>query len=100
MYIITDNDTNRIIAIGELIQYQENDYPIVQDTNGNICAYPTTFLTGYEIEEIPEEIESEKYCYNIEQGFYINENYNEQITPYGINKKLYDKIIADYINKQ
>lgn len=43
-------------------------------------AVPPEFVKNiFEVNDIPEYVQEEKYCYSEENGFYINENYEEPI---------------------
>ena len=75
MKIVTYHD-NRVAAIRENIDYEVNGNVLLGDGTG-IAA---TLVKGvYEVDEVPEEIVAEKYCYAEESGFYINEDYKEPI---------------------
>lgn len=73
MKIVTYKD-NRIGAIREEISYEENGNVLI----GNNEAIGFWLVGGiYDVAEIPEGVEEEKYCYTEEKGFYKNENYVE-----------------------
>ena len=79
MYILTNanqENENAIMFISETIARQEGtDYYLV---NNDSVAIPPQFIKGvFEVEEIPEGVESEKYCYTEADGFYKNPNYVE-----------------------
>lgn len=75
MKIVTYHD-NRIAAIRKEISYEVNGNVLLGDGTG-IAA---NLVKGvHEVEEIPEGIKEEKYCYTEEKGFYLNENYIEPI---------------------
>ena len=89
-YIITEKETDRIIAMGKELSVQENGYwwLILSDV-----AYPNTFCFAYDANgqiantidpstigepiEIPVGVKAEKYCYTPERGFYENPDYVE-----------------------
>ena len=73
-YIITVEEDNRILAIGNQFDYLDNGYPRIIETN---TAYPIDLVNVYEVESIPQYVETEKYCYDLENGFYENPNYEE-----------------------
>lgn len=98
MYIITDTDSARLIAMGTFKEYWPNGYPIITDASGNDCAYPTNFTTMHEVEDIPEDVVPEKYCYTPEDGFCKNLDYVEP-NPYGIPEELVDRIKNDAISE-
>ena len=77
MRIITDTETSILIAIGTFKEYWDNGYPIITDSNGNDCAYPTNDTTMYEVDSVPDGVEPGKYCYTSERGFFENPNYVE-----------------------
>lgn len=69
MYIITEKEENRIINFGKELDYLENGYPRLVEEN---ISFPNEMVNIYELNEIPENIEVEKYCYTEEKGFYKN----------------------------
>ena len=77
MYIITDNE-NKIIAISETIGYQANGNVLVNNDNLAIAKILVKEVT--EVQEIPENIVENKYCYTKEKGFYKNADYQEHYT--------------------
>lgn len=83
MYILTNSNKENedaIMFITEKVGVQEGTgYHLLENEN---VAIPTEFVKGiYEVEEIPEGVETEKYCYTVEKGFYENENFVEYKTP-------------------
>lgn len=74
MYLICNKEDNRIFETGQELDYLSNGYPRLIDKN---IAFPTEMVNVYEVAEIPENVEAEKYCYTEEKGFYENENYRE-----------------------
>lgn len=75
MKIVTYHD-NRVAAIREEIDYEVNGNVLLGDGTG----IASTLVKGvYEVDEVPEEIVAEKYCYTKESGFYLNKNYVEPI---------------------
>lgn len=95
MHIITDNESNRLLAVGVLKEYWPNGYPVITDEYGNNCAYPTDSTSVYEV-EVPEGVKREKNCYTPEKGFYENPNWAEP-NPYGISDELVAQIKNDTI---
>lgn len=77
MYIVTDNE-NKIIAISETIGYQSNGNVLVD--NDNLAIAKILVKDVIEVQEIPENVVENKYCYTEEKGFYKNENYQEYYT--------------------
>lgn len=98
MRIITDTETSILIAIGTFKEYWDNGYPIITDSNGNDCAYPTNDTTMHEVDSVPDCVEPEKFCYSTDAGFYENPNYIEP-KPYGIPDDLVEKIKNDAISE-
>lgn len=75
MKIVTYHD-NRIGAIRENIEYEVNGNVLLGDGTG----IASNLVKGvYEVEEIPEGVKEEKYCYTEEKRFYLNDNYVEPI---------------------
>lgn len=94
MYLITTKDDNRIMMMGEVLDYMSNGYPRLVNEN---VAFPTDMVNVYEASEVPQEIKIEKYCYTEAKGFYINPNYVEPdpTNTYGIPDETYHAIIND-----
>lgn len=76
MYIITNKEDNRIFEIARAVDYLSNGYPRIIEKN---LAFPTEMINVFEVEEVPKNVEREKYCYTEEQGFYENVNYKEPV---------------------
>lgn len=73
MYILV-KENNVISEISETLNRQEgtNHYLINNDT----LAIPEQFIKSvYEVNDVPSNVEPEKYCYTKKDGFYKNENY-------------------------
>jgi len=88
MKIVTYHD-NRIASIRENIEYEVNGNVLLGDGTG----IASTLVKGvYEVDEVPEEIVTEKYCYTEESGFYINKNYKEPIDESAEIKKLQEQV--------
>lgn len=74
MFIITDNN-NKIMHISETIGYQNNGNVLI---NNDSQAIAKNLVKGvFEVENISEGIETDKYCYTEEKGFYENVDYTE-----------------------
>lgn len=75
MYILERED-NIIMHISETLARQEiTNYYLIN--YGNI-AVPTQFVQNiFEVAEVPDYVEPEKYCYNETKGFFFNEHYRE-----------------------
>ena len=89
-YIITDKSDNRIIAMGAVLDTQNNGNWWLKNEN---TAFPNTICYAYDADgqiaetdgskpanigepiEIPEGVEIEKYLYTAENGFVENPNY-------------------------
>lgn len=93
MFLITIKDDNTIVGIGEKISYLTNGYPKLVDEN---IAFPDWMVNICNLNEIPNHVTVDKYCYTIEDGFYENPNYNEPNNSFGISNELYDAIIDEY----
>lgn len=74
MYILT-NKNDVVFHISETKNYQSNGNVLVDSDTLAISKYLVKDV--FEVEEIAEEIEVQKYCYTAEKGFYKNENYRE-----------------------
>ena len=75
MYVLTDKD-DKIIEISNSYKLDEEHRNIELD-NHNIAYGPDEKNNVYEVEEVPQEVVANKYCYTEEKGFYKNENYKE-----------------------
>lgn len=77
MYIITVNKDKRITNISTSIEYETNGN-IILDNGTQIGCFKEVKV--HEVEEIPEGVTVEKYCYTEGEGFYKNPNYQEYIS--------------------
>lgn len=86
MYLIVVKDDNRILEIGKQVDYLDNGYPRLIEKN---IAFSNEDVDVYEVQELPDYVEVEKYCYDGE-NFYENENYvePEQERPQEFDKQL------------
>lgn len=89
MYIVTSRKDNRILLSGKELGYQKNGYPVLVDKE---TSFPSDMVDIYEIDYIPEEVDYERYCYNSDDGFYINPNWVEITNQYGISDEVYRQI--------
>lgn len=83
-YILVDKD-KVIKAISNNIEVKSDRYLLVEERVEIFKDYPTQDIEGnvehnyinvYQV-EVPENIVTEKYCYDETNGFYKNENYVE-----------------------
>ena len=78
MFILTNE--NVVFACGEAIEKGRWENDLSMDTyrikNGDDYQYAVIANFGlYEVEELPADFESNKYCYTAELGFYENFDY-------------------------
>ena len=95
MYLITVKDDNRIMMMGEALDYMSNGYPRLVNEN---VAFVKEDVNVHEVAEVPSEVIPEKYCYTAEQGFYLNPDWVEPdpTNTYGVPDDVYHAIIDDY----
>ena len=75
MYLL-EKEKNIIMHITETLERQEiNNYYLIK--NGTIAVPPEFVENLFEVQELPEYVEEEKYCYTEEKGFFKNEDYEE-----------------------
>ncbi len=74
MYILT-NKNDVVFHISETKSYQKNGNILVD--NDTLAIPPILIKEIFEVSEILSEIQTYKYCYTAEKGFYKNENYKE-----------------------
>lgn len=92
--IIVEKSKNALVGIGIFKGYLDNGYPIITDTDGIDCAYPSDLVVMYKNVVIPDGVQQSKYCYTEEKGFYENPEYEEPEAPditntYGISDETY-----------
>lgn len=97
MRILTNNDV--VFIKGESIERGKWENDPTAETyrikDGNAYQYAVIADFGlYEIEAIPEDFESNKYCYTKTEGFYLNPDYKEPTDPY---QQGYDQAVLDMI---
>lgn len=74
MYIVTDkNDV--VFYMSESLDYQSNGNLLVD--NGALAIAKYLVKDVFEVEDVPNGGEVQKYCYTEDKGFYKNENYKE-----------------------
>ena len=86
MYILT-NHKNVILDISKILIEKEDRYATdnfeimkeykTQNIDGTITV---DAINAFEVQEISENIEIEKYCYTENDGFYKNPDYKEEYT--------------------
>ena len=67
----------------------------VTDENGVEHYAVTNGYSVYEVESIPEDFSTIKYCYNVQNGFYINPNYVDPESNIEKAKSLITKFYED-----
>ena len=74
MYILIAKITNEVLVISETLERTEDNIIV----NEGLLAVPEKFVKKVlKLEEIPEGLEINKYCYTDAKGFYLNPNYKE-----------------------
>lgn len=96
MYIVTSKKDNIVINFGELIEYQSNGYPKLINED---VAFPNNFVNIHEVNIMPKDIQSVKYCYTEQDSFYLNPNWKDTNNPYGIPNETYEEIRQDIVNE-
>lgn len=103
MFIITDNRTNTVIAVGKHLDYiKENNYPVLVDENIAFHPNEINIYEGNCTDVSFEDIYRGKFCYNHVNGFYENPRYVspedaiKQTTEYQAG---YDQAILDMIEQ-
>lgn len=101
MYILTNK--NVIMNVSKTLETQENGYYLIdnnmcipnefkmQDMEGNITVDK---VEVYEVDEVPAEVEANKYCYTKKDGFYKNPDYKKY---YSTEERL--EIIEQMMNE-
>lgn len=101
MYLITvkEDNSNKILMMGEALDYMSNGYPRLVNEN---VAFPDWMVNVHEVSEVPSEVIPEKYCYTEADGFYINPNWiepNPDNTYEGVSDEVFEQILSDYREK-
>lgn len=83
MQILTNN--NVVFIAGETIEkgtwVNDASRETYRIKNGDNYQYAVIADFGlYEVESLPEDFESNKYCYTETEGFYLNPNYEEPVS--------------------
>ena len=90
MHILLNSD-NEVIEAGTFIEYGTFDEPdvekwYVENTHiGLRCYYIDYNFTSIEVDTIPEDFRSYKYCYTADKGFYKNPTY---IGPFSLEDEI------------
>lgn len=93
MHVITDRNSDVILGVGTNLSYDEFDNPVLTEQN---VGFYKLHVAVYDVSEVPENIEPDKYCYSEISGFSENPNYVE-LNPYGISEELLTQIKNDTI---
>lgn len=96
MYLITRKENNAVIQSGERLEYVSNGYPRLVNED---VAYPNWAVCVYEIDNIPNDISPEKWCYTEADGFYPNPNWHEPSAYDLAPQDIVDAIIDEYTNE-
>ena len=89
MFILTD-EKNKVLVMGNRVEYVEG-YPHFVEQN---TIYQIDGAVVHEVETVPDGVEPEKYCYTVEQGFYLNPDWKEPTDPY---QQGYDQAVLDML---
>lgn len=81
---------------GEALDYLPSGYPRLINEN---IAFVNDCVYVYEVSELPQEVEAEKYCYTKADGFYPNPNYHEPSAYDLAPQEIVDAIIDEYTNE-
>lgn len=99
MIVVISKRNNEVLGMGSILDSWDNGYPVLKSDESDIgTAYVIEQVTVYENIDIPEKVETEKYCYTPEQGFYLNPDWQEP-NKYGISDELLAQIEQDYRDK-
>ena len=84
MQILTNN--NVVFIAGETIEkgtwVNDASRETYRIKNGDNYQYAVIADFGlYEVESLPDDFEPNKYCYTETEGFYLNPNYEEPVSP-------------------
>lgn len=84
MQILTNNKA--VFISGETIEKGRWENDPSRETyrikNGDNYQYAVIADFGlYDVEVLPEDFEPNKYCYTETEGFYLNPNYEEPVSP-------------------
>jgi len=76
-YIFVD-ENDVIFEVSDTLDYQNNGNYLIK--NGTLAVPQSLVKAMYEIEEVPNEVEVQKYCYTEDNGFFKNESYREYVS--------------------
>lgn len=85
MFIFTRTEDDVIIETAQEVGRQSNGNYLLDPTGqpdmGRLAIPDREDIAMYEVEEIQEGVEVEKYCYTETQGFFKNPNYRQYYSP-------------------
>ena len=96
MYVICKKTSNAVLGHDTSIKYWENGYPFLVNLK---VAYPSSDVNVYEVAELPQDVEAEKWCYTEADGFYPNPNWHEPSAYDLAPQEVVDAIIDEYTNE-
>ena len=95
MYVIIDKNDNVILGVGNRLDYAKNGYPMLVETN---TQYVAEHVLVREIEIVPDDVNTIKYCYSDEDGLYPNPLVQETETnPWNLPQQIIDEIKEEAI---
>lgn len=95
MYLILNKETRAVEGYGENLDYMSNGYPRLADIN---TAWPSQMVDVVQTETVPEDLQVHKYCFTMEDGFYLNPEWKEP-NKYDIPDELLQRIKDDTISE-
>lgn len=90
MYLIISKSDRSVLGFDSEIRYQENGYPVLVNEN---IAFVSEDVDVIEAENIPDDLENDKYCYAERLGFYENPDYVKP-NEYGLPEEIYEEIFS------
>lgn len=77
MFILV-NENDVVFHLSESLDFQSNGNLLVD--NGGLAIAKFLVKDVFEVEDVPSEIEVQKFCYTEDKGFYKNESFKEYFT--------------------
>ena len=75
MYIITESISNIIVMISDMCEDVGDRYKVSE----TLYVAKNQYLKVYEVDAVPEEVSTQKYCYTEDDGFYVNPTWAEPV---------------------
>jgi hypothetical protein len=81
MLVIVDKNTDAVVDIVNTATEVENGIMVNEGEPTAVIYAPAGGYHIFEVETIPDGVKPYQYCYNTDQGFYVNPDFTPYVSP-------------------